>query len=150
MKNKKYMNFSDLQNIEGLQFMPVTAKKMPIVKGWQTVFKKHNLDNSEGVGLVCGKLSGNIEVIDIDSKYDLTGKLFDNYKRLINEVEPNLLRKLVVQKTQGGGYHFIYRCEKIEGNLKLASRPTTDAEKRLLMTKRYKQAQQMNKPKKGL
>lgn len=129
------MKFSDLQNIEGLQFMPVTAKKLPIVKGWQTVFKKHNLDSSEGVGLVCGKLSGNIEVIDIDSKYDLTGKLFDNYKRLINEVEPNLLKKLVVQKTQGGGYHFIYRCEVIEGNLKLASRPTTDAEKKVTYDK---------------
>lgn len=124
------MNFQDLQNIEGLQFMPVTAKKLPVVKGWQTLFKKHNLINCEAVGLVCGKLSGNLEVIDIDTKYDLTGKLFDRYKRVINEADSELLSKLVVQKTQSGGYHFIYRCEKIEGNLKLANRFTTDDEKR--------------------
>lgn len=124
------MNFSDLQEIEGLQFMPVTSKKLPIIKGWQSVFKKHDLTNSEGVGLVCGKLSGNVEAIDLDIKYDITGKLFDRYKRLINSVDETLLEKLVVQQTQSGGYHFIYRCEKIEGNLKLASRPTTSDERK--------------------
>lgn len=124
------MNFSDLQSIEGLQFMPVTAKKLPIIKGWQTLFKKHNLTDSEGVGLVCGKLSGNIEAIDLDIKYDITGELFDKYKRAINNVDKTLLDKLVVQETQSGGYHFIYRCEKIEGNLKLASRNTTEDEKK--------------------
>jgi len=123
------MNFQDLQNIEGLQFMPVMQNKQPIVKGWQTLFKKHDLGNCQAVGLVCGKLSGNLEAIDIDLKYDLTGKLFDNYKRLINESDPNLLKKLVVQKTQSGGYHFLYRCSKIEGNLKLANRETTEKEK---------------------
>jgi hypothetical protein len=124
------MNYSDLQTIEGLQFMPVTAKKLPIIKGWQTLFKKHNLENSEGVGLVCGKLSGNVECVDIDSKYDLTGKLFERYKRLIHSIDETLLEKLVVQETQSGGYHFIYRCEKIEGNLKLASRSTTEEERK--------------------
>lgn len=124
------MNFSDLQQIPDLQFMPVTAKKLPIIKGWQTLFKKHNLSNSEGVGLVCGKLSGNLEVIDIDLKYDITGKLFQRYKNAIHNADETLLEKLVVQKTQSGGYHFIYRCEKIEGNLKLASRNTTDEEKK--------------------
>ena len=59
------MNFQDLHNIEGLQFMPVTAKKKPIIKNWQTLATKHNLINCEAVGLVCGKLSGNLEVIDI-------------------------------------------------------------------------------------
>lgn len=123
------MNFQDLNDIEGLQFMPVTVKKQPVVKGWQNLFKKHNLLDCEAVGLVCGKLSGNVEVIDIDLKYSLDGKLFDNYKRLINEVMPELLKKIVIQKTMNGGYHFIYRCEKIEGNLKLASRHTTNDEK---------------------
>jgi len=124
------MNFSDLQQIPDLQFMPVTSKKLPIVKGWQTLFKKHNLSDSEGVGLVCGKLSGNLEVVDIDTKYDITGKLFEKYKAAIHNVDETLLEKLVVQQTQSGGYHFIYRCEKIEGNLKLASRYTTDGEKK--------------------
>ncbi len=127
------MNFKDLQDIPNLQFMPVTAKKQPVIKGWQTLAKKHNLINCEAVGLVCGKLSSengaSLEVIDIDEKYSLDGNLFKNYKRLIGEVNKDLLKKLVVQKTPSGGHHFIYRCKQIEGNLKLAQRYTTDKEK---------------------
>ena len=123
------MNFQELHNIEGLQFMPITAKKQPVIKGWQTLSKKHNLINCEAVGLVCGKLSGNLEVIDIDEKYSLDGNLFKNYKRLISEVNKDLLKKLVVQKTPSGGHHLIYRCQHIEGNLKLAQRYTTPQEK---------------------
>jgi hypothetical protein len=123
------MNYQDLNEIDGLQFMPVTVKKQPVIKGWQNLFKKHDMLNCEAVGLVCGKLSGNIEVIDIDEKYSLDGKLYENYKRLIADINPDLLRKLVIQKTMNNGYHLIYRCEKIEGNLKLASRSTTRDEK---------------------
>ncbi len=123
------MDYQELHNIEGLQFMPVTAKKQPVIKGWQTLSKKHNLINCEAVGLVCGKLSGNLEVIDIDEKYSLDGNLFKNYKRLIAEINKDLLKKLLVQKTPSGGHHFIYRCNHIEGNLKLAQRYTTTEEK---------------------
>lgn len=123
------MNFQDLHNIEGLQFMPVMANKQPVIKGWQTLAKKHNLINCEAVGLVCGKLSGNLEVIDIDEKYSLDGKLFERYKNLIAQENKELLKKLVVQKTPSGGRHLIYRCSHIEGNLKLAQRPTTEEEK---------------------
>lgn len=81
------------------------------------------------VGLVCGKPSGNVECIDIDLKYSLDPKLFDKYKKLVQSINENLLKKLVVQKTRSGGYHLIYRCSEIAGNLKLANRPTTDEEK---------------------
>lgn len=131
------MNFQDLNQIDGLQFIPVNDKKIPVVKGWQTLFAKHNL-NSYGVGLVCGELSGNLEVIDIDQKYSLDGKLFENYKRVIHNYDPNLLKKLVVQKTQNNGYHLIYRCKKIEGNLKLANRETTEAERKATYEKEIK------------
>lgn len=123
------MNFEDLNSIPDLQFMPVTSKKQPIIKGWQSLFKKHSLMDCEAVGLVCGKLSGGLEVIDIDQKYSLDGKLYDNYTRLVNEIDSEILKKVIVQKTMNGGYHLIYRCEKIEGNLKLASRNTTNDEK---------------------
>ena len=123
------MNFHHLHDIPGLQFMPVRSNKLPIIKGWQHSEEKHSLENCEAVGLVCGALSGNLEVVDVDLKYDLTGKLFDNYKRLIHEIDPNLLKKLVIQKTKGGGYHILYRCPTIGGNLKLANRPTTKEEK---------------------
>lgn len=127
------MNFNDLNDIPNLQFMPVRENKQPIEKGWQTNSKKYILTGSKCVGLVCGKLSSengaDLEVIDIDEKYSLDGNLFKNYKRLIGEVSKELLKKLVVQKTPSGGHHFIYRCKKIEGNLKLAQRHTTDKEK---------------------
>lgn len=132
------MDCQELHTIEGLQFMPVKANKQPIIKGWQTSPAKHDLRNCEGVGLVCGNLSGGIEVIDIDTKYDLTGKIYENYKRLINEIDSTLLGKLVVQQTKSGGYHFIYRCSKIAGNLKLANRRTTEEERKHTYDETYK------------
>jgi len=124
------MDFSVLNEIEGLQFIPVNDKKQPLVKGWQDTVTKHNLSNCYGVGLVCGKPSGNVEALDFDLKYDLSGNLFERYKQLINGYEKGLLNKLVVQKTKNGGFHIIYRCPKIEGNLKLANRSTTEDEKK--------------------
>ena len=131
------MNFNHLHELEGLQFIPVNAMKQPLVKDWQNSTIRHDLSNCVAVGLVCGKISGNIEAIDIDQKYSLDGKLYENYKRLIHEIEPNLLAKLVVQKTKNGGYHFVYRCEKIEGNTKLANRSTTEQEKQETFEKVY-------------
>lgn len=132
------MNFQHLHDIEGLQFMPVKANKLPIIKGWQQSELKHDLSNCEAVGLICGQLSGGLEVIDVDTKYDLTGKLFDNYKRIIHDSDPSLLARLVIQSTKSGGFHVIYRCSKIEGNLKLANRPTTDEEKHKTYEETYK------------
>lgn len=140
------MNCQDLHEFSGLQFMPVKANKQPIVKGWQTFSGKHDLSNCEAVGLVCGKLSGGIEVIDIDSKYDLTGTIYERYKRLIHSVDDSLLNKLVVQKTKSGGYHFIYRCSVIAGNLKLANRATTDEEKKATFQKTYEAELAASKP----
>ena len=134
------MNCQELNTIEGLKFIPINGKKIPTVKEWQVSELEHDLSNCVGVGIVCGKLSGYIEAIDIDSKYDLTGKLFENYKRLIHELDKDLLQRLVVQKTRNNGYHFIYRCSVIAGNLKLANRPTTDEEKRDTYNQEYKNA----------
>ena len=132
------MNCTHLHEFAGLQFMPVKANKLPIIKGWQHSEVKHDLSNCEAVGLICGNLSGGLEVIDVDLKYDLTGKLFENYKRLVHQIDTTLLSRLVIQSTKGGGFHVIYRCVKIEGNLKLANRPTTDEEKQKTYDETYK------------
>lgn len=123
------MDASFLHEFEGLQFMPVKANKAPIHLGWQNTTRKYDLSNCEAVGLVCGKLSGGVEVIDVDVKYDLTGKLYENLKKLIHKADPSLLEKLVVQKTKSGGFHFIYRCSVVAGNTNLARRATTENEK---------------------
>jgi hypothetical protein len=131
-------NFNELNDIEGLQFIPISTTKIPKVKNWQHSLEKHDLNIGQGVGVVCGASSNGLQVIDIDAKYDLTGVLFEQYKRLINEVNPDLLKKLVVQKTKNGGYHFIFRCSEISGNQKLANRPTTEEEKRKAYDDVYK------------
>lgn len=131
------MNCQPLNDIEGLQFIPVNGMKQPIVKEWQTSTKKHDLSNVVYVGLVCGSPSGNVECIDVDSKYDLTGKMFEEYKKIVQSVNDTVLKKLVVQKTRGGGFHLIYRCSTIAGNLKLANRTTTDEEKAETYKKTY-------------
>lgn len=131
------MNCQALNDIEGLQFIPVNGMKQPIVKGWQTTKTKHDLSNVVGVGLVCGEPSLNLECIDIDLKYSLDPKLFDKYKKLVKSINDTLLNKLVVQKTRSGGYHLIYRCTQISGNLKLANRRTTDEEKAETYKKTY-------------
>ena len=56
--------FNDLNELEGLQFIPVNDKKVPTVKNWQTTKAKHDLSTCFGVGLVCGELSGGVEVLD--------------------------------------------------------------------------------------
>lgn len=123
------MNYQNLHELDGLQFIPVNEKKEPQVKKWQTSTDKHNLKSCYGVGLVCGSPSGNVECIDVDLKYDLTGKLFDNYKKLVHSTDENILKKLVLQKTKSGGYHLIYRCSVLSGNIKLANRPITEQER---------------------
>lgn len=131
------MNCQALNDIEGLQFIPVNGMKQPVVKGWQTTKTKHDLSNVVYVGLVCGEPSLNLECIDIDLKYSLDPKLFDKYKKLVKSINDNLLNKLVVQKTRSGGYHLIYRCTQIAGNTKLANRRTTDEERSETYKKTY-------------
>jgi len=122
-------SYSGIQNIPGLQIIPINDKKIPLVEKWESSTVKHEISKCYGIGLVCGKISGNVEAIDIDLKYDLTGRLFTEYKKTVLEISPELLKKLTVQKTVSGGYHFIYRCETIEGNKKLAQRYATETEK---------------------
>lgn len=122
----------------GLSVVPTDSKKKAIGK-WkisqtQLVPPNGNFKDAPFMAVIGGAVSSPIglglECIDIDLKYDLTGSLFNDYKKMISDNAPDLLKKLVVQQTQSGGYHFIYRCKKWDGNLKLANRPTTDEELR--------------------
>jgi hypothetical protein len=115
------IDISSLNSLDSFQFVPVGENKAPTINGWQNTKAKHSFAGAYGVGLVCGKISGNVEVIDIDLAHDKTGQIYNDYKKLIQEMDPALLRKLVVQKSKSGGYHFFYRCSVIQGNRKLAN-----------------------------
>lgn len=77
-----------------------------------------------GIAVICGEVSGNLEVIDIDCKNDLSGKLYEN---ICDNIPEELFKKLKIVRTKSLGYHFYYRCEIIEGNQKFAMRlPTAE------------------------
>ena len=105
--------FENLNEINDLQFIPVNDKKVPTVKNWQKTKTKYDLSTCYGVGLACGEISGGLEALDFDLKYDLTQDLFVRYKRLITSYSDTLLKKLVVQGTKNKGFHLIYRCKKV-------------------------------------
>lgn len=70
-------------------------------------------------GIVTGKVSGNLEMIDFDNE----GELFGEWKKGVVEVAHDLVKMLVIERSQSGGFHVIYRCsEGIPGNMKLAQR----------------------------
>ena len=88
------------------------------------------MTNPKAVGqaVICGAVSGNLEVIDVDSKYAPDCEVF-NAEVLAALPEPIRLRLYIV-RTKSGGLHLYFRCEVIEGNKKLAQRPTNDRERK--------------------
>lgn len=125
--------------IECLSFglQPVPAKDKHPVGTWaqyqSIMLQEANLRelfkvDATGMGFICGKVSGGLEIIDIDCKYDLTGSLFDDLSAAIENALPEVHKKLVVVKTPSGGYHLYYRCDTIERSKKLARRPPSPSE----------------------
>lgn len=91
----------------------------------QELSVQFNHERCKGLAVICGAVSGGLEVIDVDLKYDVSGNLWERLK----ESCP-IINDLYVVQTKSGGYHIYYRCEQIEGNQKLANRPPTEQEKK--------------------
>ena len=79
----------------------------------------------QGIAVICGKVSENLEVIDVDCK---NGVSFKDYAQEIRKVSEELYNKLTVIETKSGGYHIYFRCDYIEGNQKLAKRYANEDE----------------------
>ena len=88
----------------------------------KSMFSHHK---AQGIAVVCGKVSGNLEVIDVDCKYGIN---FNDFATEIRKAIPFTYGKLMIVQTKSQGYHIYYRCDKIEGNQKLANRPATAEE----------------------
>jgi hypothetical protein len=118
----------------GICVIPTNKDKIPAIP-WKsfhnTIITKEqakagfSLPYATCLGIVCGQSSGNLEVVDIDTKYDPTGTLFERFMQDIVDNDNDLAASLLVIRTRSGGYHLYYRCEHIEGNQKLACRPAT-------------------------
>lgn len=115
----------------GVNVLPTKIKdKYPHVPTWKqfqermiteeelkSIYKKES--GLDGIGVVTGKVSGNLEVLDFDNKLGNVEEIFDKFKD--DDEVYGIVNRCVIESTQSGGFHIFYRCETIEGNRKLAS-----------------------------
>lgn len=127
-----YRDLAKTYKKNGFTVIPVDSLKQPTIN-WTKYQTQPMSDeaidkyfkNVHGIAMLTGGKSM-IECLDLDIKYDVTGDLMD---RLKNKLPESLLRKMWVQKTPSGGYHWIFKTEVVEPNQKLANRLTTAEEK---------------------
>lgn len=131
----------------GMSLIPVRDKdegdflaKMPY-RGWKEyqsrqiqltdLWGQMEFHETAAIAIIAGKVSGNLEIIDIDVKYKpgIDATILSDIKSLY----PDLYTKLRIHKTPSGGYHILYRIPNdttklVPGNQKLAGRGATEAE----------------------
>lgn len=83
----------------------------------------------EGVGIICGAVSGNLECLEFDCR-----DTYDAFLGLAREAGlEDVIERLetgYVEDTPGGGVHWLYRCEQIGKNAKLAQREKRPEERK--------------------
>lgn len=115
----------------GLSVIPTKETKQPALRTWKPyqteVIKEDEVEELfnkpavKGIAIICGAISGGLEVIDVDTKHDTTGALWEDLNGLLQDNLPeDIYNKLVIAQTKSGGYHIYYRCSSIAGNLKLS------------------------------
>ncbi len=107
----------------GFSVIPAKKDKSPAVGSWKR-FQEQPMrleeacrlfQSTERIAIVCGKVSGNLECLDIDDQ-----NLAKPYAELLEVRMPGLFSKLLQRRTPNG-FHLLYRCEApIQGNTKLA------------------------------
>jgi hypothetical protein len=116
----------------GLSAVPANVlKKHPDIE-WEEFQKRlPTLQNTNcwiynNICIICGKVSGNLLMIDFDQQ----GKAFPKWKELIGT---NILNRLVIETSQSGGLHAVVRSEAaVPGNQRLA----VDTERKVLIETR--------------
>lgn len=98
----------------------VYQERLPTKEELRSWFKsKQSFD----VAVIAGKVSGNLEIIDIDNHLGDADNIFWEWKEILNNTRQDIWKKLLIQKTQSKGYHVIYRADdNIPNNTKIASR----------------------------
>jgi hypothetical protein len=124
----------------GFSVVPVRADKSSM-GGWreyqkriisvQEILRRFAWRSTEGIAVVCGNVSGNLAVIDVDLKNDLSGKVYSDFITAVNRHSPGLMNKTVIARTRNLGYHIFYRTSTVNRYVMLARRPTTLEERKL-------------------
>jgi len=120
-------------NLLGLACLPTDENKMPVsgLSTWKGGVTDESLyKDCFGIGIICGEISGGLECIDFDNHFGDAKEIISKFVQLdeVNEIYRKY--NIPIESTISGGYHFIYRCSKIEGNKKLARRPKMDEKTR--------------------
>jgi len=113
-------------------FSPIPLRrdsKVPALKGWQKHADEPIQDfgvfsTTNGIGLAMGY--DGIQCLDIDSKH-FEGDEYNDFVALIEQHDPTLMERMVIQRTISGGYHWIFKCDEIAGNEKLAKNTSGEA-----------------------
>ena len=116
---KKYIasGFSPIPIVDG--------EKRPTIKNWQQYAEEpmgleeasRLFNNTKSIGLVMG--FDGIQCLDIDAKH-FTSDEYERFCTQLDEEAPELREKMIVQRTRSNGFHWIFKCDAIEGNQKLA------------------------------
>jgi len=131
----------------GLCVLPAhRAEKRPAIKGKWEPYKTRLptaaevdawfANDHDGVCLVCGEVSGNLEMTD----FDFAGELFDPWCKRVRTAAPGLLEKLVIEGSQSDGWHTACRVEEeVCGSLKLAQRKRAVRDEEITLNKKGKE-----------
>jgi hypothetical protein len=111
----------------GVSVIPIRldGSKAPSIPSWsqyqQRIATAEEIEawfsRPAGIGIVCGVVSGGLEVLDFDD-----GSLFWPWFEKV----PTIATRLPVIETPNDGFHVIYRCEEIGGNRKIAVDPAKE------------------------
>ena len=105
----------------GLNILPASSREKRPLCAWKRYIKQRptfdevfsSITNFDALAIVCGDTSGGVEVIDFDQK----GAAFQDFWN----IEKETCAACVVETSQSGGKHLIYRREDCGSSLKLAS-----------------------------
>lgn len=123
----------------GLSPVPIKIKdKYPsMLREWRSYMKRpataqeaglwavYKNTSEYGCGIICGAVSGNLEVIDFDNHLNNAEEIFNEYTNFEDVAAVIRRHDIPIESTPSGGYHIFYRCETIEGNQKLAKQEKT-------------------------
>jgi hypothetical protein len=129
---------------QGFCVLPTKADgtKAPAVLSW-TAYQQDRPDRGQvsswfagghaGLGLVCGAVSGNLEMLELEGRAVAEGALPELTALLteagLAELWVRITGEGYAERTPSGGLHFLYRVAgPVPGNTKLANRPATDDE----------------------
>jgi Bifunctional DNA primase/polymerase, N-terminal/Protein of unknown function (DUF3987) len=146
LKNPDLLQSAIAYRESGLSIIPTGEDKAPAIP-WKPYQEKIATEQEirswfprfANLGVVCGKVSGNLELIDFDNEPERDIEtIFHTWRTMLDERGPDLFERLTIQRTRGKGFHVVYRCPDggITGNQKLARFVNGSGEPRVLIETR--------------